>query len=219
MTAQATTATTLVRTPSRHDPGTRHRFCLSWANAEATALRLARFGNGWRRVRNAGPRALGRPAAAVDEWKLIRAVVLARAGYRCQACGRRTRLEVHHVIKRSQGGSDFDLDRLIALCRRCHERTDAPYRQGRLVITPLGVGRFICEIVWRTSKWQAEGEIRNLCPRWANDAPHAERHGQPRHDIGGRTAQASPSMILDPVCHSSLRERNRREARAGQGSA
>ena len=29
---------------------------------------------------------------------------------RYQACGRGGALEVHHVVKRAQGGSDFDLE-------------------------------------------------------------------------------------------------------------
>ena len=58
-----------------------------------------------------------------------------------------------HVVKRAQGGSDFDLDRLVALCRPCHVQTDAPYAPGRLVITPLGGGRFIVEVVRGTDKW------------------------------------------------------------------
>ena len=33
----------------------------------------------------------------------------------------------HYVVKRSQGGSDWDLDALVALCRRCHAQTDAPF--------------------------------------------------------------------------------------------
>jgi 5-methylcytosine-specific restriction endonuclease McrA len=41
--------------------------------------------------------------------------------------GVRRRLDVDHVVKRSQGGSDFDLDQLVALCRWCHDQTDAPY--------------------------------------------------------------------------------------------
>jgi hypothetical protein len=44
-----------------------------------------------------------------------------------------------HVVKRAQGGSDFDLDRLGP---PCHAQTDAPYARGRLVITPLGEGCF-----------------------------------------------------------------------------
>jgi hypothetical protein len=58
-------------------------------------------------------------------------------------------LDVHHVVKRSQGGSDFDLDLLVALCRWCHDQTDAPYERGRLVVTALGAGQFTFEVVAR----------------------------------------------------------------------
>jgi 5-methylcytosine-specific restriction endonuclease McrA len=54
-------------------------------------------------------------------------------------------LAVHHVVKRSQGGSDFDLDLLVALCRWCHDQTDAPYERGRLLVTTLGDGQFSFE--------------------------------------------------------------------------
>jgi len=46
--------------------------------------------------------------------------------------GRAGRLDGHHMVKRAQGGSDWDLDALVALCRRCHTRTDAPFVKGRL---------------------------------------------------------------------------------------
>ena len=65
----------------------------------------------------------------------------------------RSRLEVHHVVKRAQGGSDFDLDRLVALCPSCHAQTDASYLRGRLLITPLGAGRFTCEVTREADKW------------------------------------------------------------------
>ena len=100
-----------------------------------------------RRARAGGPRAQGRQAASWREWAAIREQVLARAGWRCQACSVRRRLDVHHVVKRSQGGSDFDLDRLVALCRWCHEQTDAPYERGRLVVTALGAGQYRFDIV------------------------------------------------------------------------
>src|SRR5262245_26242797 len=105
-----------------------------------------------RRIRAGGPRATGRPAASVAAWDGIRDTVLARSRWTCQACGVRTGLEVHHVRKRSQGGSDFDLDWLVALCRACHARTDAPYSTGRLVVTPLGSGQFECAVVHARSK-------------------------------------------------------------------
>ena len=105
-----------------------------------------------RRKRAAGPRAQGRRAASWPEWAAIREQVLARANWRCQACRLRRRLDVHHVVKRSQGGSDFDLDQLVALCRWCHDQTDAPYERGRLVVTILGDGRFGFETVRRAGR-------------------------------------------------------------------
>ena len=80
-------------------------------------------------------------------------MVFRRARWRCQACGCGGALEVHHVVKRAQGGSDFDLDRLVALCPACHAQTDAPYLRGRLVITPLGAGRFTVEVIRAADKW------------------------------------------------------------------
>jgi 5-methylcytosine-specific restriction endonuclease McrA len=71
----------------------------------------------------------------------------------CMACETRSRLEVHLVVKRAQGGSDFDLDKLVALCPPCHAQTDAPYRRGRLIIRPLGDGRFTVEITRGADKW------------------------------------------------------------------
>ena len=93
----------------------------------------------------------------------------AQAGV-CTACEMGpSRLEVHHVVKRAQGGSDFDLDRLVALCPRCHAQTDAPYLRGRLLITPLGGGRFTIEAARGADKWAirasppaVDGVLRDL---------------------------------------------------------
>src|SRR5947199_7009460 len=100
-----------------------------------------------RRMDAGGPRASGRRAASWADWAAIRDKILARAGWRCQACGVRRRLDVHHVLKRAQGGSDFDQDRLVALCRWCHEQTDAAYERGRLVVTSLGYAQFSFDVV------------------------------------------------------------------------
>ncbi len=133
-----------------------------------------------RRTRDGGPRATGRPAASLEEWAVIRRVVFRRARWRCQACGRWGALEVHHVLKRAQRGSDFDLDRLVALCPPCHAETDTPYVRGRLVITPLRAGRFTCEDIRGADKWTirataADGAGFRLTPgRGASRA--ASRH-------------------------------------------
>ena len=51
-----------------------------------------------------------------------KAMVLNRDGYKCQCCKGKhkdSKLEVHHIVFRSQGGSD-DADNLITLCHTCH---------------------------------------------------------------------------------------------------
>jgi 5-methylcytosine-specific restriction endonuclease McrA len=117
----------------------------------------------WQKRAADTPRSNGRPSATRRDWDLIRLAVVVRAGFHCQACRRRAALDVHHVVKRAQGGSDFDLDRLVALCRRCHELTDAPYIQGRLVITPLGDGVFRFALLRRPTKWDAaSGRTQSL---------------------------------------------------------
>jgi len=39
------------------------------------------------------------------------------------------------------------------VCPPCHAQTDAPYARGRLIITPLGDGRFTCEVTRGADKW------------------------------------------------------------------
>ena len=46
--------------------------------------------------------------------------VLQRDGWRCQACGTRSNLEVHHRQHRSQSGDDSEQN-LITLCAPCHQ--------------------------------------------------------------------------------------------------
>jgi len=52
-----------------------------------------------------------------------KAMILNRDGYQCQCCKGKhkdSKLEVHHIIFRSQGGSD-EADNLITLCHTCHK--------------------------------------------------------------------------------------------------
>lgn len=52
-----------------------------------------------------------------------KAMVLNRDNYTCQCCkGKRkdNKLEIHHIVYRSEGGSD-DADNLITLCHTCHK--------------------------------------------------------------------------------------------------
>ena len=53
-------------------------------------------------------------------WSSRREAILNRDNYTCQICGKtHIRLEVHHIVFRSQGGTD-DENNLITLCKECH---------------------------------------------------------------------------------------------------
>jgi len=49
----------------------------------------------------------------------IRSAALERDDFTCQACGKKSAGQVHHIRARSQGGAD-SLSNLITLCGRCH---------------------------------------------------------------------------------------------------
>jgi hypothetical protein len=52
-------------------------------------------------------------------YERLRQQVLQRDGWRCQCCGARSNLEVHHKVFRSQGGQDSE-ENLITVCAECH---------------------------------------------------------------------------------------------------
>lgn len=55
------------------------------------------------------------------EYSSRREAILNRDSYTCQCCGKKhVRLEVHHIIFRSLGGTD-DEKNLITLCEKCHK--------------------------------------------------------------------------------------------------
>ncbi len=45
--------------------------------------------------------------------------ILERDCWKCQHCGRREQLQVHHLVHRSQSGADSE-ENLIVLCASCH---------------------------------------------------------------------------------------------------
>ncbi len=59
------------------------------------------------------------PARASPDSQPLTPRILQRDGWRCQWCGRRTELQVHHLTRRSQQGDDAAAN-LITLCSRCH---------------------------------------------------------------------------------------------------
>ena len=54
-------------------------------------------------------------------YKKLQHAVLERDNFRCQECGRYTLAPPHHIVFRSQGGSDI-LENMETLCNKCHEK-------------------------------------------------------------------------------------------------
>jgi hypothetical protein len=67
-------------------------------------------------------------------WRARRAQAIGRAGGRCEHCGARDRLEIHHLTY-ERLGRERDRD-LRALCHRCHRLAD---RRRRLRLTSVNV--------------------------------------------------------------------------------
>jgi hypothetical protein len=150
---------------------------------------------------DSGPRAL-----PPDDPIVANAPRVLRTRGRCQ--GPRGALEVHHVVKRAQGGSDFDLDRLMALCPPCHAYTHAPYARGRLVITPIGAVRFTVEVARGISGRSARS--RRLTPRGSRFGRSFSSPAGPceDHEPGDRrpagSARLLPSCMIGGLRSSAL---------------
>lgn len=72
-----------------------------------------------------------------------RAMVLERDNYLCQACHGKsndTRLNVHHIVYRSNKGSD-DQRNLITLCKKCHDKLHNGYL--KLNLTGVAKGNLV----------------------------------------------------------------------------
>ena len=65
---------------------------------------------------------LTRLRLAPASYETLRQQILRRDGWRCQACGTMSNLEVHHIEFRSHSGNDSELN-LITLCAACHAQT------------------------------------------------------------------------------------------------
>lgn len=77
------------------------------------------------------------PHYASPEHAAWRSAVIARAGHRCQACGRDgTRLFADHIIEISDGGALTDPRNGQALCGSCHTIKTNRTRADRMRAAP-----------------------------------------------------------------------------------
>jgi 5-methylcytosine-specific restriction endonuclease McrA len=68
------------------------------------------------------PHSTRRPRLKLDAeaYKQLHRKILERDGWRCQHCGLRINLQVHHLQSRSLLGDDAE-ENLITLCAECHQ--------------------------------------------------------------------------------------------------
>ena len=74
-------------------------------------------------------RAIGRAAARREaRLRVLRPLLAERSGGRCEVpwCAKRQKLDPHHIEKRWHGAATDDLQKLLHVCRACHDRFDLP---------------------------------------------------------------------------------------------
>ena len=66
------------------------------------------------------------PRGSTRRWRAIRAAALRAVNHRCSVCGIKqlAGLQVHHKVKREQGGDDR-LSNLTVSCQRCHDAMES----------------------------------------------------------------------------------------------
>ena len=69
----------------------------------------------------------------------------------CESCLTRRFSDRHHTKKPRR--SYHEARYILRVCRSCHQECDAPYAQGRRIITPLGGGQFTSEVVYARDKF------------------------------------------------------------------
>lgn len=72
--------------------------------------------------------------------------VYRRDGYRCALCDSTDGIQIHHVIPRGWGGSDFP-ENLITLCWRCHALVHGKKVLDAVDLTPDNVDQACVEYV------------------------------------------------------------------------
>lgn len=98
-----------------------------------------------------GPRAVGRPSLSSAGYETLKALIFERrAGWRCEACGKRAPLDPEHAVPSSHNGAD-SWGNIWAACAGpdgCHRWKEASYSgpRGRLLVEPIGDGRFVFRV-------------------------------------------------------------------------
>ena len=112
-----------------------------------------------------GKRAAGRPSLSSMGYAALKAMLVIRAEGRCEYLRVAEPLDPEHAVPRSAGGSDA-WQNVWMSSRRAHRMKEAAFDQGRLLVEPLGDGRFHFRLVRARDKFAyARGEYELLGER------------------------------------------------------
>lgn len=103
------------------------------------------------RLRAGGPTSLHRDALSLAGLAVLRELVFARENWRCGWCCSFAPLQLEHAVERSAGGADT-WSNTWGVCPNGHLLKTASYTTGRLLVEPLGDGRFHIEFVRGTKR-------------------------------------------------------------------
>ena len=121
----------------------------------------------------------------------VKAYVKARDGFRCWACGSTEHLEVHHIIKRRDGGSDRP-GNLITLCGKCHENHHN--EKYPLAIPFPGNKGFKGATEMNTMRWFVLGRAREIVPDTAETYGYLTNWT--RHHLGLEKSHANDAFCV-----------------------
>ena len=109
-----------------------------------------------RKPRKPLPRVGSRSKREKAELEIMRGVALDRSGGRCEMCGKKAALDVHHIIPRARGVGWVGLHtpgNAAAICRADHERVTL---DPLLILECKGELGTRAEIVWKMfQEWRA----------------------------------------------------------------
>lgn len=120
------------------------------------------------------PRRRPAPRWDAEDWAQGNMILMARAGYICERCGKADNLERHHRKRRRDGGESFP--NLTALCSSCHSWCHAhpalARKYGWIVsayMEPVAV-----PMLWRSKEWVLLSEDGGMVPAFNVEDAHSE---------------------------------------------
>lgn len=149
-----------------------------------------------------------------EEWREIRKSILERDGKACRCCKRKSKLTVHHIITREDGGLD-DARNLITLCDSCHDLAELDqltfeqYANGYLFKlndypkTYIAVGKvlkYIGRSFFNGKAYEIQRERPHIVLNWKHEIKeHTMRKAKPKVTVSSKYSVESKKSANLPA--------------------